>query len=111
MGCIFEYDKEHPLGLGIRFKEEDRVNFTSGSFYSKTRAMIIYLNFLFHFIYKIGLILFTLLHYFDQITNYFFAYTRTTLFRDSGSNYIKMLKKINNTQNMYKKCALNMYKC
>ena len=23
-GCIFEYDKEHPLGSGIGFKEEDK---------------------------------------------------------------------------------------
>lgn len=38
-GCIFEYDKEHPLGSGIGFKEEDYPNFT-GSFYSKTKAMV-----------------------------------------------------------------------
>ncbi|ONI34006.1 hypothetical protein PRUPE_1G458500 [Prunus persica] len=38
-GCIFEYDKEHPLGSGIGFKEEDKANFT-GSFYSKTKAMV-----------------------------------------------------------------------
>ncbi|KDP33460.1 hypothetical protein JCGZ_07031 [Jatropha curcas] len=39
-GCIFEYDKEHPEGSGIGFKEEDKPNFT-GSFYSKTKAMVI----------------------------------------------------------------------
>lgn len=39
-GCIFEYDKEHPLGSGIGFKEEDKPNFI-GSFYSKTKAMVI----------------------------------------------------------------------
>ncbi|KAE9599444.1 putative UDP-glucose 4,6-dehydratase [Lupinus albus] len=38
-GCIFEYDKEHPLGSGIGFKEEDMPNFI-GSFYSKTKAMV-----------------------------------------------------------------------
>ncbi|CAN6681893.1 unnamed protein product [Malus baccata var. baccata] len=38
-GCIFEYDKEHPVGSGIGFKEEDNPNFT-GSFYSKTKAMV-----------------------------------------------------------------------
>ncbi|KAL5861953.1 hypothetical protein ACOSQ3_003244 [Xanthoceras sorbifolium] len=38
-GCIFEYDAEHPLGSGIGFKEEDKPNFT-GSFYSKTKAMV-----------------------------------------------------------------------
>ncbi|CAL0323108.1 unnamed protein product [Lupinus luteus] len=38
-GCIFEYDKEHPLGSGIGFKEEDKPNFI-GSFYSKTKAMV-----------------------------------------------------------------------
>ncbi|CAN8304955.1 unnamed protein product [Cochlearia groenlandica] len=38
-GCIFEYDKNHPLGSGIGFKEEDTPNFT-GSFYSKTKAMV-----------------------------------------------------------------------
>uniref|UniRef100_A0A6P3YZ77 UDP-glucose 4,6-dehydratase n=1 Tax=Ziziphus jujuba TaxID=326968 RepID=A0A6P3YZ77_ZIZJJ len=38
-GCIFEYDKDHPLGSGIGFKEEDKPNFT-GSFYSKTKAMV-----------------------------------------------------------------------
>ncbi|KAJ4845004.1 Rhm1p, partial [Turnera subulata] len=39
-GCIFEYDDAHPLGSGIGFKEEDRANFT-GSFYSKTKAMLL----------------------------------------------------------------------
>ncbi|XP_010537694.1 PREDICTED: trifunctional UDP-glucose 4,6-dehydratase/UDP-4-keto-6-deoxy-D-glucose 3,5-epimerase/UDP-4-keto-L-rhamnose-reductase RHM1 [Tarenaya hassleriana] len=38
-GCIFEYDEKHPLGSGIGFKEEDTPNFT-GSFYSKTKAMV-----------------------------------------------------------------------
>ncbi|QHO47714.1 Bifunctional dTDP-4-dehydrorhamnose 3,5-epimerase/dTDP-4-dehydrorhamnose reductase [Arachis hypogaea] len=38
-GCIFEYDKDHPLGSGIGFKEEDKPNFI-GSFYSKTKAMV-----------------------------------------------------------------------
>ncbi|KAJ1425725.1 RmlD-like substrate binding domain [Sesbania bispinosa] len=38
-GCIFEYDKDHPLGSGIGFKEEDKPNFI-GSFYSKTKAML-----------------------------------------------------------------------
>ncbi|XP_004498563.1 trifunctional UDP-glucose 4,6-dehydratase/UDP-4-keto-6-deoxy-D-glucose 3,5-epimerase/UDP-4-keto-L-rhamnose-reductase RHM1-like [Cicer arietinum] len=38
-GCIFEYDKEHPLGSGIGFKEEDKPNFI-GSYYSKTKAMV-----------------------------------------------------------------------
>ncbi|CAA0808452.1 Trifunctional UDP-glucose 4-6-dehydratase/UDP-4-keto-6-deoxy-D-glucose 3-5-epimerase/UDP-4-keto-L-rhamnose-reductase RHM1 [Striga hermonthica] len=38
-GCIFEYDAEHPEGSGIGFKEEDKPNFT-GSFYSKTKAMV-----------------------------------------------------------------------
>ncbi|KAK8578756.1 hypothetical protein V6N13_142027 [Hibiscus sabdariffa] len=38
-GCIFEYDEAHPNGSGIGFKEEDTPNFT-GSFYSKTKAMV-----------------------------------------------------------------------
>ncbi|KAK9688710.1 hypothetical protein RND81_09G005800 [Saponaria officinalis] len=38
-GCIFEYDAKHPLRSGIGFKEEDTPNFT-GSFYSKTKAMV-----------------------------------------------------------------------
>ncbi|KAJ8758602.1 hypothetical protein K2173_000323 [Erythroxylum novogranatense] len=38
-GCIFEYNKEHPQGSGIGFKEEDKPNFI-GSFYSKTKAMV-----------------------------------------------------------------------
>ncbi|KAH7300439.1 hypothetical protein KP509_24G062900 [Ceratopteris richardii] len=38
-GCIFEYDDSHPLGSGIGFREEDTPNFT-GSFYSKTKAMV-----------------------------------------------------------------------
>jgi UDP-glucose 4,6-dehydratase len=48
-GCIFEYDKEHPLGSGIGFKEEDKPNFI-GSFYSKTKAMVISLKFKLHLI-------------------------------------------------------------
>ncbi|CAN1351784.1 Trifunctional UDP-glucose 4,6-dehydratase/UDP-4-keto-6-deoxy-D-glucose 3,5-epimerase/UDP-4-keto-L-rhamnose-reductase RHM1 [Linum perenne] len=38
-GCIFEYDDSHPVDSGIGFTEEDRANFT-GSFYSKTKAMV-----------------------------------------------------------------------
>ncbi|CAN6344797.1 unnamed protein product [Urochloa humidicola] len=38
-GCIFEYDAHHPEGSGVGFKEEDTPNFT-GSFYSKTKAMV-----------------------------------------------------------------------
>ncbi|EPS62084.1 hypothetical protein M569_12709, partial [Genlisea aurea] len=38
-GCIFEYDAKHPEGSGVGFKEEDKPNFT-GSFYSKTKAMV-----------------------------------------------------------------------
>ncbi|KAL6953977.1 Rhm1p [Sarracenia purpurea var. burkii] len=38
-GCIFEYNADHPEGSGIGFKEEDKPNFT-GSFYSKTKAMV-----------------------------------------------------------------------
>lgn len=38
-GCIFEYDSKHPIGSGIGFKEADTPNFT-GSFYSKTKAMV-----------------------------------------------------------------------
>ncbi|GJM90674.1 hypothetical protein PR202_ga06976 [Eleusine coracana subsp. coracana] len=38
-GCIFEYDAQHPEGSGVGFKEEDKPNFT-GSFYSKTKAMV-----------------------------------------------------------------------
>ncbi|KAJ4874483.1 hypothetical protein Rs2_39501 [Raphanus sativus] len=38
-GCIFEYDENHPEGSGVGFKEEDTPNFT-GSFYSKTKAMV-----------------------------------------------------------------------
>ena len=47
-GCIFEYDAGRPLGSGIGFKEEDTPNFT-GSFYSKTKAMVrsLVLHFLF----------------------------------------------------------------
>lgn len=38
-GCIFEYDNEHPQGSGLGFKEKDKPNFT-GSFHSKTKAMV-----------------------------------------------------------------------
>ncbi|XP_019193709.1 PREDICTED: trifunctional UDP-glucose 4,6-dehydratase/UDP-4-keto-6-deoxy-D-glucose 3,5-epimerase/UDP-4-keto-L-rhamnose-reductase RHM1-like [Ipomoea nil] len=38
-GCIFEYDAAHPEGSAVGFKEEDKPNFT-GSFYSKTKAMV-----------------------------------------------------------------------
>lgn len=38
-GCIFEYDASHTLGSGVGFKEDDTPNFT-GSFYSKTKAMV-----------------------------------------------------------------------
>ncbi|CAK9149817.1 unnamed protein product [Ilex paraguariensis] len=37
--CIFEYDEDHTEESGIGFKEEDMPNFT-GSFYSKTKAMV-----------------------------------------------------------------------
>lgn len=37
-GCIYEYDKEHPIG-GKGFTEEDIPNFTN-SFYSKTKGMV-----------------------------------------------------------------------
>lgn len=38
-GCIFEYDADHLESSGIGFKEEDKPNFT-GSYYSKTKAMV-----------------------------------------------------------------------
>ncbi|EFJ09348.1 hypothetical protein SELMODRAFT_129972 [Selaginella moellendorffii] len=38
-GCIFEYDDSHPINSGIGFLEDDKPNFT-GSFYSKTKAMV-----------------------------------------------------------------------
>ncbi|KAJ4832208.1 Rhm1p [Turnera subulata] len=38
-GCIFEYDAAHPEGSGVGYTEEDKPNFT-GSFYSKTKAMV-----------------------------------------------------------------------
>lgn len=41
-GCIFEYDLEHPERSGIGFKEENTPNFI-GSFYSKTKAMVVFL--------------------------------------------------------------------
>lgn len=50
-GCIFEYDKEHPLGSGIGFKEEDTPNFL-GSFYSKTKAMVMSLYLKLQLIYS-----------------------------------------------------------
>ncbi|EKX39237.1 hypothetical protein GUITHDRAFT_89166 [Guillardia theta CCMP2712] len=37
-GCIYEYDKDHPIG-GRGFTEEDRPNY-DGSFYSKTKAIV-----------------------------------------------------------------------
>ena len=49
-GCIFEYDSDHPLGSGIGYKEEDTPNFI-GSFYSKTKAMVLGLNFEFFFFF------------------------------------------------------------
>jgi UDP-glucose 4,6-dehydratase len=39
-GCIFEYNAGHPEGSGIGFTEEDKPNFI-GSYYSKTKAMVI----------------------------------------------------------------------
>lgn len=44
-GCIFEYDAAHPEGSGVGYKEEDKPNFT-GSFYSKTKAMVFKFYFL-----------------------------------------------------------------
>ena len=44
-GCIFEYDIDHPEGSGKGFKEEDKPNF-AGSFYSKTKAMVVITNYL-----------------------------------------------------------------
>lgn len=38
-GCIFEYDKKHPINSGIGFTEEDQPNF-EGSFYSYTKGMV-----------------------------------------------------------------------
>ncbi|KAL3502865.1 hypothetical protein ACH5RR_037314 [Cinchona calisaya] len=38
-GCIFEYDANHLTGSSTGFKEEDKPNFT-GTFYSKTQAMV-----------------------------------------------------------------------
>jgi 3,5-epimerase/4-reductase len=38
-GCIFEYDKAHPMGSGVGFTEEDSGNF-DGSFYSKTKGFV-----------------------------------------------------------------------
>ena len=48
-GCIFEYDEKHLEGSGVGFKEEDKPNFI-GSFYSKTKAMVINIS-IFLFIY------------------------------------------------------------
>jgi UDP-glucose 4,6-dehydratase len=39
-GCIFEFDAAHPMGSGIGFKEEEKPNYT-GSFYSKSKAVVI----------------------------------------------------------------------
>lgn len=38
-GCIYEYDREHPIGSGKGFTEEDAPNF-EGSFYSKTKILL-----------------------------------------------------------------------
>jgi hypothetical protein len=38
-GCIYEYDEQHPMHSGKGFTEEDPPNF-SGSFYSRTKAMV-----------------------------------------------------------------------
>lgn len=38
-GCIYEYDKDHPMDSSIGFKETDEPNFF-GSFYSKTKIML-----------------------------------------------------------------------
>ena len=38
-GCIYEYDKAHPMYSGIGFKEEEKPNF-AGSYYSKTKIML-----------------------------------------------------------------------
>jgi len=38
-GCIYEYDKEHPIGGNNGFTEEDTPNF-SGSFYSLTKSIV-----------------------------------------------------------------------
>lgn len=50
-GCIFEYDKSHPQGSGIGFKEDEKPNFT-GSFYSKTKAMVSKIIILYRALYK-----------------------------------------------------------
>jgi len=42
-GCIYQYDEAHPVRSGIGFKEEDEPNF-SGSFYSKTKGMLLSLT-------------------------------------------------------------------
>lgn len=42
-GCIYEYDAKHPQGSGIGFKEDETPNF-HGSFYSKTKAMVLFLS-------------------------------------------------------------------
>ena len=49
-GCIFEYDEKHPQGSGVGFKEDDKPNFT-GSFYSKTKAMVRFTFLIYSFIY------------------------------------------------------------
>jgi len=38
-GCIYYYDKFHPMGSGIGFKEEDEPNFAK-SFYSSTKIIL-----------------------------------------------------------------------
>lgn len=42
-GCIYQYDEAHPLGSGIGFSEEEAPNFF-GSFYSKTKAILLELT-------------------------------------------------------------------
>lgn len=38
-GCIYEYDKDHSVGSGVGFKEDDTPNF-DGSFYSLTKGLM-----------------------------------------------------------------------
>lgn len=38
-GCIYTYDKQHPLESGIAFTEDEKPNFT-GSFYSKMKVLV-----------------------------------------------------------------------
>ena len=44
-GCIFAYDSGHPCGSDVSFKENDTPNFI-GSFYSKTKAMVSFIQFI-----------------------------------------------------------------